>query len=647
MKQPLLVLHDVSRIFQFNNEKLPVLCNIDLTIYDGEMVAIVGPSGCGKTTLLNILGCLDCPTSGHYSISQQNTISLRSDQLAQLRREYFGFIFQRYYLLNQLTVIENVQLPAIYLGMKKKQRKQRAYELLIQLGLKDRVEFLPKQLSGGQQQRVSIARALMNGGKIILADEPTGALDSKHGAEVMQILHQLHQAGHTIIMVTHDPELARDADRIIELKDGILIKDTGYKNTYQNQQIGDTSKNDFLRLNTQHLGYLREICKTAILAILAHPMRSFLTMLGIIIGITSVVCVVAIGHGAKATIADQFSSFGLKAVHVYADHNIKNIAHQTIPLKLTDASLIAQQPLIDSVSPETSSEVSLNRHRIDGKALLLGVGEQYHQVRDITSYTGKFFSKTDILNHAQLVVIDQNTKKMLFEDDENPIGKTIFIKMIPFKIIGIESTKTVVNYGQPIVLAPYSTVMSRIIGSDVVTEIVFRPRNNVPSEAAQSIVKKALINQHKQEDFFFKRADDLIKMANNMIGIVTLVISSIAFISLLIGSIGIMNIMLVSVAERTYEIGIRMAVGARKKDVLQQFLIEAILICLMGGLAGVMVAFMIGFVFNQLGLGFHMSFSIDSIIFACICSIFIGILFGFLPARRAARLDPAITLTGN
>jgi len=246
MKQPLLILQDVSRIFQLDHEKIPVLRNINLAIYDGEMIAIVGVSGCGKTTLLNILGCLDCPTSGNYSISQQNTISLQSDQLAKLRREYFGFIFQRYYLLDQLTVIENVQLPAIYLGMKKKQRKQRAYELLIQLGLKDRVDFFPKQLSGGQQQRVSIARALMNGGKIILADEPTGALDSKHGAEVMQILRELHQAGHTIIMVTHDPTLASNADRIIELKDGMLIKDTGYKNANKNQQSRDTSKMDLL-----------------------------------------------------------------------------------------------------------------------------------------------------------------------------------------------------------------------------------------------------------------------------------------------------------------------------------------------------------------------------------------------------------------
>ncbi len=647
MEQPLLVMHDLSRVFQSGNEKLSVLNNIDLTIYDGEMVAIVGPSGCGKTTLLNILGCLDRPTSGSYNIAKQNTTGLKSDQLAQLRREYFGFIFQRYYLLNKLTAAENVELPAMYLGIAKKQRKERAHKLLIQLGLKDRVDFLPSQLSGGQQQRVSIARALMNGGKIILADEPTGALDSKHGVEVMQILHQLHQVGHTVIIVTHDLELARHADRMIELKDGIVIKDTNCKNASQDEQISNTLQKDTPLLQTRHGYDFNEICKTAFASILAHRMRSFLTMLGIIIGIASVVCVVALGNGAKENIANSFTALGLKTIYVRSDAGTKN-TYPIFPLTLADASLVAQQPLIDSVSPEVSSNVLLRRGTIEANVILRGVGEQYFRVRDVASSTGEFFSKADILNGAQLAVIDRNTQDMFFEDNENPIGQTILVKGLPFQIIGIDPTPTTQKLADSlVVLTPYSTAMSRIFNRDTIGNITFRPRDNVSADAAESAVRKVLLNRHIKEDFSFFRADDFIEMLSGVIGTVALVISAIAFISLVVGGIGIMNIMLVSVTERTHEIGIRIAVGARKKDILQQFLIEAILICLIGGLVGVLLAFAIGATFNQFMSGFRMSFSVFSIILACIFSTLIGVFFGFLPAKNAARLDPAVTLTGG
>jgi macrolide transport system ATP-binding/permease protein len=645
MEQPLLVMHNVSRVFQSGNEKLSVLNNIDLTIYDGEMVAIVGPSGCGKTTLLNILGCLDRPTSGSYSIAKQNTTGLKSDQLAQLRREYFGFIFQRYYLLNKLTAVENVELPAMYLGIEKKQRKERAHKLLIQLGLKDRVDFLPSQLSGGQQQRVSIARALMNGGKIILADEPTGALDSKHGAEVMQILHQLHQVGHTVIIVTHDLELARHADRIIELKDGILIKDTNYKNVCQDAQIPNTLQKDIPLLKTRHGHDFNEVYKTAFASILAHRMRSFLTMLGIIIGIASVVCVVALGNGAKEDIAKKFAAFGLKTIHVRSDPSTKN-TYPTFPLTLADVSLFAQQPLIDSVSPEVTSEVLLHRGTIEAKAMLKGVGEQYYRVRDAASPTGEFFSKADILNGASLAVIDRNTQDMFFKDNESPIGQTIFVKGVSFKIIGIDQTPPG-RFADPTVLIPYSTAISRISNRDTIDNFAFRPRDNVSSGAAESAVRKVLLSRHRKEDFSFMRANDLIEAVSGIIGTVALVISAIAFISLVVGGIGIMNIMLVSVTERTHEIGIRIAIGARKKDILQQFLIEAILICLIGGLVGILLAFAIGAIFNQFMSGFQMSFSVFSIILACIFSTLVGVFFGFVPAKNAAQLDPAVTLTGG
>ncbi|HLB29898.1 MAG TPA: ABC transporter ATP-binding protein, partial [Gammaproteobacteria bacterium] len=228
MAIPLIELRNISRTFVTGGGvEVRALRGVNLKIYPGEFLAVMGQSGSGKTTLMNILGCLDRPTGGTYLFAGRDIESFDADGLAWLRREAFGFIFQSYNLLATATAEENVEIPAIYAGLSARDRAIRAEALLSGLGLGDRLDHRPSQLSGGQQQRVSIARALMNGGNVILADEPTGALDSQSGIEVIALLEDLARQGHTVILITHDAEVAAHADRIVEFFDGKIINDSG------------------------------------------------------------------------------------------------------------------------------------------------------------------------------------------------------------------------------------------------------------------------------------------------------------------------------------------------------------------------------------------------------------------------------------
>lgn len=280
MNNPLLEIKGVSRAFQSGDQALTVLNNIDLTINRGEMVAIIGASGSGKSTLMNILGCLDKPSQGQYLIDGQDVSNMDADQLAQLRRENFGFIFQRYHLLSDLTALENAEIPALYANTTKEQRREKAEQLLTRLGLEERLAHKPNQLSGGQQQRVSIARALVNGGDVILADEPTGALDSHSGKEMMQLIQELHADGHTIILVTHDPKVAAFADRVIEIKDGQIIQDQQNHDKPKSNVVA--KENNAIQDHNKQLSIFRylEAFKMALLAMSNNRLRTFLTMLG-------------------------------------------------------------------------------------------------------------------------------------------------------------------------------------------------------------------------------------------------------------------------------------------------------------------------------------------------------------------------------
>ncbi|KXZ66993.1 MacB family efflux pump subunit [Acinetobacter venetianus] len=651
--QPLLEVSKLTREFPAGEGTVQILKGIDLKIYAGELVAIVGQSGSGKSTLMNILGCLDKPTDGSYLVSGRETRQLEPDELAQLRREYFGFIFQRYHLLGDLTASGNVEVPAIYAGVESHLRQERSAELLSELGLEERLHHRPSQLSGGQQQRVSIARALMNGGDVILADEPTGALDKNSGIEVMRILRELNAKGHTIILVTHDMNVAKNATRIIEISDGNIISDRA--NTPENNDA-DLERQTLQRTPQKKtsawrsfLDRLGEAFRMALLAMNAHRMRTFLTMLGIIIGIASVVSVVALGNGSQKQILENISSLGTNTITVYQGRGFgdNSRASQTKTLVPADGEALAEQPYVDGVSPSVNTSVTLRFKETEASATVNGVSSDFFYVRGMTFKSGQAFDKDSVTQRAQDVVIDTNTEKSFFADGTNPLGQVILLGSVPSRVIGvIDAEKGFMGNSDSLnVYLPYSTVMSRMLGQSNVRSIIVRIKDEYPSSAAENAILTLLEQRHGAQDVFTQNSDSIRETIQQTTATMTLLISAIAVISLVVGGIGVMNIMLVSVTERTQEIGVRMAVGARQSDILQQFLIEAILVCLLGGVLGVLLSLGIGQIIGHFAKGIiEMSYSTTSIVAAFVCSSLIGIVFGFLPARNAAQLDPVAAL---
>lgn len=650
MDTPLLHLSGVERRFINGDQETRVLKGIDLTIYAGELVAIVGASGSGKSTLMNILGCLDRPSEGTYRINGRNTFELESDELARLRREHFGFIFQRYHLLPHLDATQNTEIPAVYTGMEKNRRHERAINLLTRLGLGDRLDFRPNQLSGGQQQRVSIARALMNGGNVILADEPTGALDSRSGREMLGLLTELHRQGHTIILVTHDPQVANVANRIIEIHDGEIIADRHNRNLEASPL--PSTKVDSGERSTEGVfsgiwSRFTESFISAMTAMSCHRLRTFLTMLGIIIGITSVVSVVALGQGARQKVISDISAMGTNIIDIFPGSDWGDEKASRIQtLGPSDLQALQAQSYVDSVTPAIGGTRSLRYRNITANASVNGVGEHYFRVRGMELEQGSSFNHTDIESLGQVAVIDKNTAEKLFEKQENPVGSIIFIGSLPCRVIGVaKKQESPFGNNQNLnVWIPYTAAMSRLVGQNYFSSITVRVRDGLSNQIAEQSITKLLKQRHGSKDFFTSSSDTILKTVKKTTATLTLLISAIAVISLVVGGIGVMNIMLVSVSERTREIGIRMAVGARNSDIRQQFLIEAVLVCLTGGLIGIGLSFCVSLVFPLFVTAIAMKFSIASIIAAFLCSTMIGILFGYLPARNAANLDPVQAL---
>ena len=636
----LIECKNINRYFGSGANRVHVLKDVSLSIEKGDFVAIIGQSGSGKSTLMNILGCLDSATSGSYQIDGIETAKMEPDELAALRRERFGFIFQRYNLLGSLTARDNVALPAVYMGMGGKERSNRAEKLLQDLGLEGKEGNKPSELSGGQQQRVSIARALMNGGEIIFADEPTGALDTASGKNVIEIIQKLHKEGHTVIMVTHDPGIAAIANRIIEIRDGEIISDSS-----KNPEIPE-SKIERIKEKSSWLFYYDqfvEAFKMSVQAIMAHKMRSLLTMLGIIIGIASVVSVVALGNGSEKKILADISAMGTNTISIFPGRGFGDRRSGRIKtLTIDDAKVIAKQSYVASATPQTNSSGTLTYRNTDLSASLYGVGEQYFDVRGLKLESGRLFDEGDVKEDAQVVVIDQNTKNKLFGEDTDPLGKTILFRKRPLTVIGVMQ-KEENSFGNADVLmlwSPYTTVMHQITGESHTNSITVKIKDDANTQVAEKGLTELLKTRHGTEDFFMNNSDSIKQMVESTTGTMKLLISSIALISLVVGGIGVMNIMLVSVTERTKEIGVRMAIGARRNNILQQFLIEAVLICIIGGLVGVGLSTAISLVFNHFVTEFPMEISVMSVIGAVVCSTAIGVAFGFMPANRASRLNP-------
>ncbi|MBS7706329.1 MacB family efflux pump subunit [Chelatococcus asaccharovorans] len=649
MAVPLINLEKIRREFPSGDGTITVLKDIDLAIEAGEMVAIVGASGSGKSTLMTIIGCLDRPTSGHYRLSGAETSLLSADDLAALRRDHFGFIFQRYHLLGELTALGNVEIPAIYAGRNRSERIKRAAALLERLGMADRSHHRPGQLSGGQQQRVSIARALMNNANVILADEPTGALDKTSGEDVLRILDELHAEGRTVVIVTHDMGVASRAERIIEISDGQIVSD---RRNEERKKVTAAAKDRAaaapVRLAVAAwLDRFREAFRMALLAMKAHQLRTFLTMLGIIIGIASVVSVVALGQGTQQRVLANIASLGTNTLEIFAGKDFGDTRSGKITtLVASDATELAKQPYVAAVTPTVSTSSTVRYRATEASALINGVGDQYFAATGMKLSDGRLFDASSVHRIAQDVVIDVNAKTTLFPDSRSPVGQVILAGKVPLRVVGVVQARQG-GFGSsqsPSLYIPYTTAQTRFLGSTSLRSITVRVSDNVTTSLAEQAVSEFLMKRHGAKDFFILNTDDIRQTITSTTQTMTLLIAAIAVISLIVGGIGVMNIMLVSVSERVSEIGVRMAVGARQGDILRQFLIEAILVCMIGGLLGIAAALGFGGLFSMFNASFGFVYSTASIVVSFLCSSVIGVMFGYLPARSASRLDPVAAL---
>ncbi|MFT3930901.1 MAG: MacB family efflux pump subunit [Spongiibacteraceae bacterium] len=648
MNTPLISLSGVTKTYYNGDLAVEVLHGINLNIHEGEFVAIVGQSGSGKSTLMNILGCLDRPTSGTYKFLGRDVGTLDSDALAQLRREDFGFIFQSYNLIGTANASENVEVPALYAGQSIELRHARAAQLLEELGLGERMLHRPNQLSGGQQQRVSIARALMNGGRIILADEPTGALDSKSGADVMRLLTDLSKRGHTVILITHSAEVAANAERLIEIKDGQIVSDSGPAARHHAESTPPFQPRASAEIRSLWVDIL-EAAKMALRSLRANLFRSALTLLGIVIGVGSVIAMLAIGDGAKQAVLDRIGAMGSNLLLVRPGAPNQRGFNSTATLVIDDVRAIdSEVPNVLAAIPEQNSSVTARYEGSDYSTSVNGTSSKFPIARQWPVNRGTFFSEEDEENYATVAVLGQTVAKALFANGEDPLGRYILVNNLLFQVIGVMNAKGASPNGNDqddIIFVPYSTSSLRLSGQRFLRNVTIAVADVSHIDDTQAAVEKLLLERHGVVDFQIRNMASIIETTVETQNTMTILLGSIAAISLLVGGIGVMNIMLVSVTERTREIGIRMATGARERNILQQFLIEAVVISALGGAIGTAAGLITAGIIRAFGT--PIQYSLMPIMLAFGCAFSTGLLFGFLPARKAAKLDPVVALASE
>lgn len=642
-EQPLIRLRDVHKSYQSDEVQTQVLNGLNLDIEAGEFVAIMGSSGSGKSTLMNILGCLDTPTSGEYRLRGQSVANLDHDELATLRRDTFGFVFQNYNLLASTDALGNVELPAVYSGRPPAERRQQATALLQKLGLGDRIDHRPGQLSGGQQQRVSIARALMNGGDIILADEPTGALDSQSGQEVMALLDELSREGHTIILITHDADVAAHADRLIELKDGHIVADTRKPPRAEKAPPRHTPA----RGKGNVLNDLGEAFVTAGRSLRANVFRTMLTLLGIVIGVASVISMLAIGQGAQQEVVERISSMGSNLLSVFPGAPNQRGRWNVATLVPEDVDAIQQIPNVLTAVPELAGNKTLRRAGFDKETQVNATYPGYPLARQWFPASGSFFTQEDEDLTATVAVIGKTVADQMFPD-RDPLGEFLLIDNVLFRVIGVMAERGASPWGQDqddVVLVPFNTGALRLFGQRFVRNITVAVDNTDFMQETHEQVHQLLYERHGTEDFTIRNMASIIEAQTETENTMTLLLGVIAVISLLVGGIGVMNIMLVSVTERTREIGVRVATGARRLHIMQQFLIEALTVSLAGGVLGVIIGLGATAIIDSLGTPVY--YAALPVVLAFSCAFLTGLMFGFLPARKASRLDPVQALSSE
>ncbi len=645
--EPILRLRNVERHYQNGDTVIRALDGVSLDIRPGEFVAIMGQSGSGKSTLMNILGCLDRPTNGLYEANGRDVSALTLDELAALRRETFGFIFQRYNLLATATAAENVEIPAVYAGMSRDSRHSRAVQLLDSLGLGDRTDHRPSELSGGQQQRVAVARALMNDAPVILADEPTGALDSKSGEDVLRLLEDLHRDGKTILLITHDKAVAEHAERIVQIHDGRIVSDLPGKavRTLETSRAQTANQSDHASGTLPAIG---EALHTAFRALRVNLFRTALTLLGIIIGVAAVIAMLAVGDGSKQKVLDRISAMGTNLMSIRPGGANFRGAGDIVTLVPSDADALLQIPNVAAVVPERSGNFTVRYRNIDYRVSTQGVGTEFPMVRDWPVARGQFFTDRDIRGYAPVAVLGTSIVTNIFPEDVDPIGQYVLLKNIPFLVIGVMEEKGAAAGGNDqddTIFVPYTTGMVRLFGKPYLSSITVRVADVAKITETEAAITELLTKRHNAEDFRVRNTASILEMATETQDTLTMLLGTVAAISLLVGGIGVMNIMLVSVTERTREIGIRMATGARTKDIMLQFNIEAAVVCAIGGLVGVVLGFLVGWILTFFDMA--VAFSVFPPLLAFSCAFATGIVFGYLPARKAARLDPVVALASE
>jgi len=719
MATPVLIeLREVRKRFGGHDgvPEVEILHGINLRIQAGEYVAIVGASGSGKTTLMNILGCLDRPCSGEYLFQGEAVSGLDDDALAALRREVFGFVFQGYHLIGTSSALDNVAMPARYAGVGEQARHERAAALLSRLGLEERLQYLPHQLSGGQQQRVSIARALVNGGRVILADEPTGALDSTNGEQVMQQLDDLAAAGHTVILITHDPAVAARARRIISMADGRIVGDATAPvdgKAHAPPATGQAVADDSLPVRhadapVQHAnapvrkdgrpcaevpaeepteapaglpdlhplrgrggkpapaGYpaqdlpplrgrgrlplladLPEILRSARRVMRLNRLRTGLTLLGIIIGVASVIVMLAVGQGSQEKVLAEMQTFGLRTIYIFREW--LSDTQQARPLSMADVAAVQQVPNVEQASPVIDQNGIIVRHgNRTLRTNLSATTRHFAQALNWPVSQGTLLETEDEHDLRKVVLLGERVREALFGAHGQAVGQEILVGNVPFRVIGVMAPKPAPFPEDDVnnqVIVPVGAAAVRLVGSMELSRINVVIRDMRHAAETEAAIVKTLTARHGRKDFNILNQAQAVQQLAQANRTLTLMLGLIAAISLLVGGIGVMNVMLMTVRERTREIGIRIATGARQADILRQFLVEAMLLTGIGGTVGVSGGLLIGLGLKALGI--PMAFSPLAAAMAFGCAVATGVIFGFMPARQAARLDPVRALAGE
>ncbi len=651
----MLELVDVHRTYLIGESTVNALRGVSLTIEQGEFVAIMGASGSGKSSLLQILGLLDNPDKGEYRIFGNNVNTMTEDEQAGVRNNVAGFVFQQLHLLKRMDIVDNVRLPYIYSGLKGNFRKE-AIDRLKMVGLEHRIDHTPNQLSGGEQQRVAIARALVRDPLIIFADEPTGNLDTKNSAEIMKILQGLHAEGKTIIMVTHENEIAEYAGRVITMRDGVIVSDERKQGKEAFLAVAAKSSFDIHGATKGSLlqdGRVMGFIAQAFQSILANKMRSFLSVLGILVGVASVIAMMALGEGAKASMQEQLKSMGSNMLSIRAGsakirgaaQGAGAVARFTFPDVDEIASL---HTLVKNASGVVNGVGRLVYSNKNWSSSLTGVGYDYGTMRAAIPSIGRWFTREEIQTREKVVIIGVTVVKELF-GSTNPLGKTIKINRINFTVIGIAPAKGFSGSQDEddVVIIPVNTAMYRVLGKNYLSGIFVEAASPNLIEQTKSAISALIIKRHrlKQGDDSFNIRDmtEIQKMLSSTTQTMSLLLGSIAAISLVVGGIGIMNIMLVSVTERTREIGLRKAIGARKNDIMLQFLVESVGMTVSGGFIGVILGIAISLILSFFA-GWTVITSPISVVLATAFSALTGIFFGLWPARKAAALKPVEAL---